>query len=172
MSENKTTPGRIFSELLEENKPEAMAWVRGGSKAPYLSGLVKFYETFYGGVLIEAEIFGLPDANVLGSSDFYGMHIHENGDCSGPDDGFPATGDHYNPTNQEHPYHSGDLLPLFSYQGYAWLAFYDKRLTLPEIIGKSVVIHLMRDDLTSQPSGDSGMKIGCGDIRLVNPYGR
>ena len=64
-----------------------------------------------------------------------------------------------------HPQHSGDLIPLMGNQGYAWTAFYDKRITIPEIIGRSVVIHAMPDDFMTQPSGNSGMKIGCGIIR-------
>ena len=40
-----------------------------------------------------------------------------------------------------------------------------KRITIPEIIGRSVVIHAMPDDFMTQPSGNSGMKIGCGIIR-------
>ena len=57
-----------------------------------------------------------------------------------------------------------DMLPLMGNQGYAWLSFYDKRFTIPEIIGKSVIIHEKRDDFASQPSGDAGEKIGCGVI--------
>ncbi|MDE6963649.1 MAG: superoxide dismutase family protein, partial [Lachnospiraceae bacterium] len=114
------------------------------------------------GVLIEAEIFGLPNIQTEGSSDFYALHIHEYGDCSGS---FQNTGSHYNPDKAPHPDHAGDLLPLLGSQGYAWSAFYDKRFTLDEIIGKSVVIHSGRDDFSTQPAGDSGTKIGCGEIR-------
>lgn len=45
------------------------------------------------------------------------------------------------------------------------MAFYDKRFKIEEILGRSVVIHAMPDDFKTQPSGDSGMKIGCGVIR-------
>lgn len=159
------TPRDIFSELLEDNEPQAMAWVTGSSFAPSLSGLVKFYETPYGGVLIEAEFFGLPNVALPGSTAFYAMHIHQAGNCSG---NFQYTGDHYNPSNMLHPNHAGDLLPLFSNQGYAWLSFYDKRFTIPEIIGRSVIIHQNPDDFTSQPSGNSGEKIGCGVIRIAD----
>ena len=40
-------------------KMAPLAWVTGGTMAPMLSGLVKFYHTPYGGTLIEAELFGL-----------------------------------------------------------------------------------------------------------------
>ena len=90
------------------------------------------------------------------------MHIHEKGDCTMP---FDRTGGHYNPAGEPHPDHAGDMIPLMGNQGYAWLAFYDKRFTIPEIMGRSVIIHRMPDDFKTQPSGDSGEKIGCGVIR-------
>jgi len=39
--------------------------------------------------------------------------------------------------------------------------------TVKEIIGKTVVIHSMPDDFTTQPSGNAGSKIGCGVIQQV-----
>lgn len=167
MADRQETPGDVFSEILEDNEPRALAWVTGGSAAPSLSGLVKFYETPYGGTLIEAELFGLPDNARNGISNFYGMHIHETGDCGND---FQNTGGHFNPLGADHPDHVGDLLPLFTNQGYAWISFFDKRFTIPQILGRSVVIHQAADDLHSQPAGNSGGKIGCGVIRLVNKW--
>ncbi len=156
------TPGMIFSDILRSGTPDATAWIRGNAQNPQLSGVVRFYSTPYAGVLVEAEVFGLPDNATQFSSNFYGMHIHENGDCTRP---FDKTGDHYNPTKAEHPHHAGDLIQLMSNQGYAWLAFYDKRFMISEIIGRSVIIHKMPDDFMSQPSGNAGEKIGCGIIQ-------
>ena len=169
MADRQKTPGDIFSELLEDNEPQALAWVTGGTVAPSLSGLVKFYNTPYGGTLIEAELFGLPNRLDTDSIDFYAMHIHQNGDCT---NNFQNTGEHFNPTQTMHPQHAGDLLPLFSNQGYSWIAFYDKRFTIPQILGKSVVVHRMPDDFHTQPSGNSGEKIGCGVICLTNQKDR
>ena len=89
------------------------------------------------------------------------MHIHEYGNCSLP---FDKTGGHYNPTGQMHPYHAGDMPSLLGNDGYAFTAFFDNRLTIEEIIGKTLIIHSMRDDFTSQPAGDPGSKIACGVI--------
>ncbi|HBA67969.1 MAG TPA: superoxide dismutase family protein [Lachnospiraceae bacterium] len=156
------TPRLTFVRILEKNCPAAVAWVTGKGAYSELSGLVKFYRTPYDGVLVEAEIFGLPNIATQGSSDFYAMHIHENGDCSGS---FEKTGGHFNPSDSFHPAHAGDMVPLLGNQGYAWTVFYDKRFTIDDIIGKSVIIHSGRDDFTTQPAGDSGEKIGCGVIR-------
>ena len=157
MANQSVTPADIFADLLRFRAPAAIAWVRGGDAAPNLSGLVKFYQTPYSGVLVEAEIFNLPNKQEPGSTDFYAMHIHQNGDCS---DDFTKTGDHYNPSGEPHPDHAGDLLPLLGNEGYAWLSFYDKRFSTDDIIGRSIVIHSHADDFTSQPSGNSGTKSG------------
>lgn len=162
MHELQLTPRISFNQLLTYERPQAAAWVTGNASHPSLSGLVKFYQTNYGGVLVEAEIFGLPNVNTEGSSDFYAMHIHEFGNCG---NNFDKTGMHYNPTMQDHPNHAGDMPPLLGNQGYAFSVFYDKRFTIQDIIGKSVIIHAGHDDFTTQPSGNSGEKIGCGEIK-------
>ena len=36
---------------------------------------------------------------------------------------------------------------------------------LDEVIGRTVIIHDHPDDLMTQPSGNSGVKIACGVIR-------
>lgn len=161
MSQNELTPAMAFTGLLLQNHPDAIAWIAGDATDSTLNGSVKFYQTSYGGILVEAQIFGLPDISVPGSSNFYAMHIHESGDCS---DHFSHTGLHYNPGNTDHPDHAGDMPPLLGNQGYAFSVFYDKRFTLQDIIGRSVIIHEKPDDFTSQPAGNAGNKIGCGRI--------
>lgn len=164
MPDYQTTPRIAFTNLLLRDHPNAAAWVRGNAQNPKLSGMVKFYHTTYGGVLVEAQIFGLPNVEIPGSSNFYAMHIHESGDCS---DDFGHTGTHYNPKDTAHPNHAGDMPPLLGSQGYAYSVFYDKRFTITEIIGKAVIIHEKPDDFTSQPAGNAGAKIGCGEIKWV-----
>ena len=159
---DNSTPRHSFIYLLANTRPQAVAWVRGGVEAPELSGLVKFYETPYGGVLVEAEVFGLPNIQTQNSSGFYALHIHNGTSCQ---DNFSQIDGHYNPMNLPHPEHAGDLVPLLGNQGYAWTAFYDKRFHIQEIIGKFVVIHAHPDDFTTQPSGNSGTMIACGEIR-------
>ena len=74
---NHPTPASHFQYLLTHAEPAAIAWIQGNVSRPQLAGSVKFYQTSYGGVLIEAQIFGLPNISTPGSSSFYGMHIHE-----------------------------------------------------------------------------------------------
>ena len=39
------------------------------------------------------------------------------------------------------------------------------KFKLKDIIGKVIIIHDMPDDFTTQPSGNAGNKIACGEIR-------
>lgn len=166
------TPNNMFIMTMSKKRPDAYALINGNNDNPDLFGEVNFYNTQFGGILVNAEIYGLPPVSHTDSSgsrkttvsNFYGMHIHENGDCSLP---FDKTGAHYNPENALHPFHAGDMPSLLGNNGYAWLCFYDKRFTIKEIIGKSVIIHEMPDDFTTQPSGNSGTKIGCGIIKMT-----
>ena len=138
----------------------AFANIAGGTGHPDLGGVVKFYQTQWG-VLVTAEIWGLPPEGV------FGFHIHEGKSCGG--EGFADTGSHYNPTNREHPYHAGDLPPLFSCNGRAWMAVMTDRFRIPDVIGRTVVIHAHPDDMHTQPSGNSGEKIACG---VIQPFGK
>ena len=94
-----------------------------------------------------------------------GFHIHENGNCSLDENQELAfTGNHYNPDTQLHPSHRGDLPPVLNCNGYAWQSFLTDAFRVEEIIGRSIVLHALPDDFKTQPSGDSGSKIGCGII--------
>ena len=138
--------------------PDAVAKIRGGVEVPKLSGCIRFYQQ-KGCVLIVAEIFGLPRENETG---FFGFHIHQGESCSGTD--FSGTGSHYNPVDQVHPKHAGDLPPLMCCRGNAYLAVKTDRFTVHDIIGKTVVIHSDPDDFHTQPAGNAGRKIACGVI--------
>lgn len=155
-------PNLSFSELLGSERPQAVAWLQGKEDPSQLGGFVKFYATSFGGVLVELEVYGLPDKK--GDSNFYALHIHEHGICS---NGFTHTGEHYNPQNALHPFHAGDMPPIISSNGYAWSSFFDGRFSVAELIGRSIVIHGKADDFATQSSGNAGEKIACGVIRFV-----
>lgn len=153
----------IICDSIRDQEPGAAAEISGGGECPDIHGIVRFYETPYSGVIIEAEVYDLPVSS-RETPAFFGFHIHEKGDCSAD---FANTGGHYNPEDQMHPSHAGDLPPLVSGNGYSWLCFYDSCLNLSQIIGKSVVIHGGADDFTTQPAGNSGKKIACGVIQQI-----
>ena len=132
--------------------------MRGGDAYPDLRGTVRFISR-KNGTLVVAEISGLPAAD----TGFFAFHIHEGGNCSEP--GFPNTGSHYNPDDRNHPLHAGDLPPLLSSGGSAYLAVMTGRFRVKDVIGRTVVIHSDPDDFRTQPSGNAGNKIACGVIR-------
>ena len=121
-----------------------------------IQGVVRFLQK-RDGVLVTAQITGLPE------SGFFGFHIHEGRNCGGPD--FGDTGSHFNPQNAAHPDHAGDLPPLLSAGGKAYLSVLTNRFSLAQVMGRTVVIHSDTDDFTTQPAGNSGEKIACGVIR-------
>lgn len=149
-------------------KADAAARIAGSGKYPELYGEVEFFRAAHGTVVV-AELFGLPDAGGACAPNIYGFHIHEDGNCSGNmSDSFKNAGMHFDVDNCPHPAHTGDMPPLFAFRGYAWSAFYTERFTPDMVIGRSVIVHSQPDDFTTQPSGNSGDKIGCGVINAVN----
>lgn len=147
------------------NRAQAAAILTGGETNPHLSGTVRFYQT-QEGVIVYAEIVGLPRGKRPCEERIFGFHIHEGSDCSGSmSDPFSDSMSHYNPDGCKHPYHAGDLPPLFGNDGLALSVFLTDRFSVNQIIGKTVILHDRPDDFTTQPSGNSGAKIACGVIR-------
>lgn len=143
----------------EAARPDAVAHLRGGDEAPRIWGEVKFYQT-RSGVLVIADVSGLPEGDGDG---FFALHIHEGDSCGG--EGFADTKGHYNPTGALHPYHAGDLPPLLSCGGRAYLAVRTDRFRVRDVIDRTVVIHSGADDFRTQPAGNAGAKIACGTIQ-------
>lgn len=142
-------------------KPDAIACIRGGEEAPRLLGRAEFYQCC-GHVLVAVHVSGLPEDNAGG---FFALHIHEGSSCGG--EVFSDTGGHYAPGGQPHPMHAGDLPPLLSCGGKAYLAVHTDRFCVRDVIGRTVVIHSHADDFRSQPAGAAGTKIACGEICRV-----
>ena len=139
----------------------------GGQAPPGVSGAVRFYQTKRG-VLVYANIRGLPKSPRPCGEDIFGFHIHQGTGCGGQGEGaFPQAMSHFNPEDCPHPRHAGDLPPLLGCGGYAVSVFLTDRFSVRDIIGRVVIIHGGRDDFTSQPGGDSGEKIACGVIERV-----
>ncbi|MFD1851200.1 superoxide dismutase family protein [Oceanobacillus bengalensis] len=108
---------------------------------------------------------------------FHGIHVHEFASCEAPD--FESAGNHLDPDGNEHGLmhpkgaHLGDLPNIEADGG----GLVDAELMLPGATlldgkqsllrgeGTSIVVHEAQDDGVSQPSGDSGARILCGELK-------
>lgn len=138
--------------------PKAIAHIRGSDMYPGIRGTLKLFFKKEG-VLVVVRVQGLPET----ATNFFALHIHEGDNCQGGN--FPNTGSHYNPQGLPHPRHAGDLPPLLSCGGKAYLSVLTDRFKIQEVIGRTVIIHSAPDDFATQPSGNAGSKIACGVIR-------
>lgn len=101
------------------------------------------------------------------------VHFHEHGDCG--DAGKGAHG-HWNPTNEAHgkwgsaAYHSGDIGNVqLDAKGIGAVTVSSNRWTIggddkTNVLGRAVIVHSGVDDYKTQPTGNSGSRIGCGVI--------
>jgi Cu-Zn family superoxide dismutase len=113
------------------------------------------------GVTVTAEIMGLKPGK-------HGFHIHQFGDLSAPDG--TSAGGHFNPGGHPHAApdaekrHVGDLGNLEAdAAGKATMKMVDKHIELEganSVLGRAVVVHEKADDLSTQPTGDAGGRIG------------
>ncbi|MEP6596781.1 MAG: superoxide dismutase family protein [Ginsengibacter sp.] len=105
------------------------------------------------------------------------VHIHDMGDCGSMGDMAKAAGGHWNPTNAQHgkwggsSFHSGDIGNVqldakgngsMELETDLWSLGGDAKAN---ILAKSIIVHSGIDDFTTQPSGNSGSRIGCGVIK-------
>ena len=136
-----------------------------------VSGTVRFHREG-DAVHVTGEISGLaPSAK-------HGFHVHEFGDCSAPDGA--SAGGHFAPEAHPHgapdpaTHHAGDLGNIEAdASGHAKVDVTVKGLGLDTgeraIIGRALIVHGGPDDLTSQPAGNSGPRVGCGVIGVAKP---
>lgn len=152
--------------------PDAQAIIKGSAAYPQLRGTMRLHQ-MEDGVLVTALVRGLPQGEGPCPVNIHGFHIHAGKSCTGNDQNPFADADgHFNPGNCPHPAHAGDMPPLFGNRGIAYLSFLTDRFTVSQVIGQTVIVHLHRDDFTTQPSGDSGAMIACGVIERTGPQPR
>jgi len=130
------------------------------------SGTVTFTQEA-GGVHVVARVQGAKAGP-------HGFHLHAGGACEGD---FKSAGDHFNPTNAPHgdlaaaEHHAGDFGNVeVGADGTGNADFSTTMLALGggganDAIGKAVILHEGKDDLTTQPSGNSGARIACGIVQ-------
>ncbi len=98
----------------------------------------------------------------------HGIHIHETGVCDPAGDrAFSSAGGHYNPTDEEHGDHAGDLGNITADDdGTASFQETTDEFVLDELLdedGSSIVIHAEEDE--NDAEGESfGARIACGVI--------
>jgi Cu-Zn family superoxide dismutase len=149
---------------MEADGPSATATVRPASGSQ-VHGELTFAQVGTR-VRVEGEIAGL-------SPGLHGIHIHEKGDCSAAD--AMSTGGHFNPQSKKHgspavpDRHAGDLGNLNANEyGKATLALMVDGISVGKgadgVVGRAVIVHAGADDLKTDPTGNSGGRVGCGVI--------
>jgi superoxide dismutase, Cu-Zn family len=139
---------------------------RSGSNA---RGTVTFTENSDGTVNVAVSVSGVTPPGV------HGFHVHETGDCSAAD--ATSAGGHFDVGGNPHggpnrpPHHTGDFGNLTAdANGVISTRFTSRTIRVSpgpnSVVGKAVILHASRDDLTSQPAGDSGARIACGVANL------
>jgi Cu-Zn family superoxide dismutase len=129
-------------------------------------GTATFTDT-YGGLLIAGSVEGVG----IGA---HGIHIHDVGKCEAP---FTTAGGHFNPEKKHHGFRSSDGphlgdLPNIDVPPSGKLKF---EFVMPSVTlrganalldadGASIVVHSTRDDLITDPAGNSGSRLACGVI--------
>jgi Cu-Zn family superoxide dismutase len=123
------------------------------------------------GVTVHVQVKGLPPGE-------HGLHVHGTGKCDAPD--FMSSGSHFNPANKKHGKdnpdgaHAGDLPNLTV--GPDGSGHFEGKLTgvtlndgQPNSLfgsnGTALVVHGAKDDLKSDPGGNSGARIACGVVQ-------
>lgn len=122
------------------------------------------------GVQLIVRVQGLPAGD-------YAMHLHAVGRCVGPD--FTSAGPHYNPGGKQHGRdnpmgaHAGDL-PNISIDAKGvgdvnimldGLRLADGDSRLLDADGAALMLHAKPDDYRSDPAGNAGARIACGELR-------
>jgi superoxide dismutase, Cu-Zn family len=151
-----------------------------------LKGFVMFIQK-EDNVKVNIYLEGLPEGN-------HGIHIHEKGVSEIIDldnnNCCDQLGGHYNleeswslenPTGVRHGEHTGDLcFNINSVNNVATYTYFDNKINLEDIIGRSIVIHEDEDDegkglyieeeknINSLITGNAGIRLACAEIRLLN----
>jgi Cu-Zn family superoxide dismutase len=121
------------------------------------------------GIKMKVDVENLPPG-------LHAIHFHQTARCDAPD--FKSAGGHFNPDNKKHGlenpegHHAGDN-PNFTVDsdGTAHFEIQNKDVTLGDDGhslfsngGTALVIHAKADDQKTDPAGNAGDRIACGEI--------
>lgn len=107
----------------------------------------------------------------------HAFHVHETGKCEAP--GFKSAGAHFNPTKAQHGFenakghHAGDLPNLHIPENgqleaelfVAGASLGGGQNDLLDADGADLVLHATGDDYRSDPAGNAGDRVACGEIK-------
>lgn len=150
----------------------------GGKKTKKAKAIFKIKNKVSGKIIFKEEVNGVRiNYDIKGlKNGKHGFHVHEKGNFN--DDCLKA-GPHFNPNGHNHSgrkskkRHMGDLGNLFTKNGKTKGSFIDKKISLSgknNIIGRSVIVHDLKDDLgkggddESLKTGNAGARLNCSKI--------
>ena len=107
----------------------------------------------------------------------HALHVHEKGVCQAPD--FKSAGEHFSPQRKSHGFdassgpHEGDMPNLIvAENGTGHMEVVNTHVSLgkgPNSLlrggGTTLVIHSGPNNFKSQPAGNAGDRVACGEIR-------
>lgn len=157
-----------FFSCEKEKGKYAEAIISGTQEGIVVNGTLRFTQAKGNAVTMELSVTVPSRANQS-----VALHLHEHGDCGNAGGN---THGHWNPTGKAHgkwgvgEFHSGDIgnIPLDAI-GNGKLVLTTDLWSIggsekTNIIGRGVIVHDGVDNYTSQPTGNSGARIGCGVI--------
>ena len=124
------------------------------------------------GVKLQVQVNGFTAA----TAGEHGIHVHTTGKCEAT--GFTSAGGHFNPGSKKHGlnnsegHHAGDMPNIvFDAAGNATyervlqgVTLGDGPASLMDADGSALVIHAGPDDLVTDPAGNSGARVVCGEL--------